>query len=79
MSLSYSICSKSYTFFDKFFKREGDTKQATVRSKIVGFDEKFSLKHQQTIEQKGEVKSSAPLIRAGFLFQRRLSTSEEKL
>ena len=42
-------------------------RKAIVRSKIVGFDEKFYY-FQQTIEQKGEVKSSA-LIRAGIRFK----------
>ena len=51
----------------RYRKRLAPFRKATVR-KIVGFDEKFYY-FQQTIEQKGEVKSSA-LIRAGGTFQR---------
>ena len=51
----------------RYRKRLAPFRKATVRSKIVGFDEKFYY-FQQTIEQKGEVKSSA-LIRAGIRFK----------
>ena len=51
----------------RYRKRLAPFRKATVRSKIVGFDEKFYY-FQQTIEHKGEVKSSA-LIRAGIRFK----------
>ena len=51
----------------RYRKRLVPFRKSTVRSKIVGFDEKFYY-FQQTIEQRGEVKSSA-LIRAGIRFK----------
>ena len=51
----------------RYRKRLAPFRKATVRSKIVGFDEKFYY-FQQTIEQKNEVKSSA-LLRAGIRFK----------
>ena len=51
----------------RYRKRLAPFRKATVRSKIVGMDEKFYY-FQQTIEQKGEVKSSA-LVRAGIRFK----------
>ena len=51
----------------RYRKRLAPFRKAIVRSKIVGFDDKFYY-FQQTIEQKGEVKSSA-LIRAGIRFK----------
>ena len=51
----------------RYRKRLAPFRKATVRSKIVGFDEKFYY-FQQTIEQKNEVKSSA-VLRAGIRFK----------
>ena len=52
----------------RYRKRLAPFRKATVRSKIVGLDEKFYY-FQQTIEQKGEVPKSSALIRAGIRFK----------
>ncbi len=51
----------------RYRKRLAPFRKATVRTRMVGIDEKFYY-FQQTIEQRGEVKSSA-LIRAGIRFK----------
>ncbi len=61
----------------RYRKRLAPFRKATIRSKIVGIDEKFYY-FQQTIEQRGEVKSSA-LIRAGIRFKGGAAPPKETL